>query len=1076
MRSIPVARASCVFTILASASAFAVTWEKDPNVHPSLIDNEPALTSTTFVSAQDDRVLLFGAFTDVEDAARTANGVAYLDASFGLDAKFSALENSPVSSAVPLSNGGVLGVTLIGGGWEIPSDSELFRLTPEGKLDPTYSRPQFPGTANLVNLPDGRIFGWYTDSGSVYARAPGMFMLSSDGSVDATFTATLPDVATITAAAGQPDGKILVAYWKAGTGDTPAKGRLARLTASGEADPTFTPVETERAAATIALSAGKIVMTLGQQLLRFNSDGSVDPTFHASVPANVSPTSVFAGHNDTLVVGAVGSSGSPLPASAFILNADGSLLSTIEDALPNGHDVRVKCVTTSGRIMVVHAPRDPENSADKWGWRVAVVSSDGKSATDINLSLRQRRPAYLQSFAIDPQSRLIVTGNFNEIDGAKATSVARFNPDGSYDRTYAPAVTAVGEVEVVGDDGAALIDDYELVTVGAGQEYHRVLRRVLADGTIDATLAPPLYSQWWHAMTADHRVLVSRFVPDSRSEENLQLVWLAADGSVAQVLATRFGGFTSIFGSIGSDPIAWAQPVSDGRILVGGSFKTVNGVARPWLARLLADGSLDPEFIPEIPADLPMANVEPPDPRQRVVITTLPLGTERVSLRILPDGKRDDGFLNIPIWPDAAQFRLENGLPDLAFATATTTANRAQIKPALAVVLPNYTRAVEAPDGSRWTFQPIARYVRRDDPTIIAGPNNQSVMAGARATLYGAAEPVGTATYQWFHDGAPITGATDAVLTLASAKPSDAGHYQVQLRVEGVVASSEPILVGVAGGAGRIMNVSTLTQVAPVQQPTLGFVVADDGMPRTWLLRAISDGLRPFGVAPTLPEPEFWVTGAAGLVAHDRGDAASGDAAYWAAQVGAFPAHRSWSPILFPNAPTSDSGVVSVLNPGSYSFRAAGATGGSGWALLEVYDSAVDGASGGLKNASARNTIGPDAATITLGFTISGPTPVRLLVRGVGPALRGFGIARAVLHPAVMLFDAKGHTVAANTGWGNDPVLASAAKTAGAFPFAAGSDDAATIVSLEHGAYTARLFTVDGGSGEGLVEVYTLPP
>jgi hypothetical protein len=65
-----------------------------------------------------------------------------------------------------------------------------------------------------------------------------------------------------------------------------------------------------------------------------------------------------------------------------------------------------------------------------------------------------------------------------------------------------------------------------------------------------------------------------------------------------------------------------------------------------------------------------------------------------------------------------------------------------------------------------------------------------------------------------------------------------------------------------------------------------------------------------------------------------------------------------------------------------------------------------------------------------------------------------------------------------NAGWTTalDPVAITAASAqVGAFAFAAGSADAAMIVTLAPGAYTAQVAGVGGTTGLALVEVYELP-
>jgi len=53
--------------------------------------------------------------------------------------------------------------------------------------------------------------------------------------------------------------------------------------------------------------------------------------------------------------------------------------------------------------------------------------------------------------------------------------------------------------------------------------------------------------------------------------------------------------------------------------------------------------------------------------------------------------------------------------------------------------------------------------------------------------------------------------------------------------------------------------------------------------------------------------------------------------------------------------------------------------------------------------------------------------------------------------------------------------VSAASTTTGAFQFAAGSKDAAMVLSLEPGAYTVQISGVGGASGIGLIEVYEIP-
>ena len=108
--------------------------------------------------------------------------------------------------------------------------------------------------------------------------------------------------------------------------------------------------------------------------------------------------------------------------------------------------------------------------------------------------------------------------------------------------------------------------------------------------------------------------------------------------------------------------------------------------------------------------------------------------------------------------------------------------------------------------------------------------------------------------------------------------------------------------------------------------------------------------------------------------------------------------------------------------------------------------------------------------------------PKRLLIRGVGPRLTtGFGVTGALADPKLDLFlsEAGRSTLfAANDNWaetGAAPVRAAFAST-GAFDLPdATSRDAALVVTVPAGAYTAQVSGVGSTTGEALIEVYELP-
>ncbi len=132
-----------------------------------------------------------------------------------------------------------------------------------------------------------------------------------------------------------------------------------------------------------------------------------------------------------------------------------------------------------------------------------------------------------------------------------------------------------------------------------------------------------------------------------------------------------------------------------------------------------------------------------------------------------------------------------------------------------------------------------------------------------------------------------------------------------------------------------------------------------------------------------------------------------------------------------------------------------------------------------MVNLSTRAAAGSGDATLIPGFFIEGTAAKRVLVRGVGPGLAAFGVTGVLARPELTLRRGDGGVVVANRGWDTGNAMDTAALTAtmgsvGAFALTRGSGDCAVVATLEPGAYTAPVTSIDGGTGFALVEAYEL--
>jgi len=143
-------------------------------------------------------------------------------------------------------------------------------------------------------------------------------------------------------------------------------------------------------------------------------------------------------------------------------------------------------------------------------------------------------------------------------------------------------------------------------------------------------------------------------------------------------------------------------------------------------------------------------------------------------------------------------------------------------------------------------------------------------------------------------------------------------------------------------------------------------------------------------------------------------------------------------------------------------------------ALIEVYDTMLGSADGGrLVNLSTRGSVS-DGNPLVAGVVISGSAAKKVLIRATGPALTDLGLGGALSDPKLSLF--QGPTlVKENDNWAGDADIVAAAKSVGAFSLKPDSKDAALVLYLAPGNYTAQVTGVNGAAGIALVEVYEAP-
>jgi len=361
----------------------------------------------------------------------------------------------------------------------------------------------------------------------------------------------------------------------------------------------------------------------------------------------------------------------------------------------------------------------------------------------------------------------------------------------------------------------------------------------------------------------------------------------------------------------------------------------------------------------------------------------------------------------------------------------------------------------------------------RADGSLVFGSSNDALYAlrvdGTllwRAALSGSGLESADSSPAVAADGTIYIGCSDKKLYAFNGSAAPLATDWPQFRRDSRRNGWTP-LGAAAGTTGRLVNLSVRT-FAGTEADTLivGFFVAGSGA-RSLLLRGVGPTLTNFGVSGVVANPQIAAFAESTPLFTNDDWMASGsgtDIASAGTSVGAFPL-----------ASNLDAALYRDFAPGAYSVQVSGAGGATGVALMEAYD-VMGGPSSRLSNVSARSAVGTDAGILIAGFTIRENTRA-VLVRGAGPALAAFGVTGALANPQLKIFDGA-QLVAENDNWSaatNAAALTTASTGVGAFPLATGSLDAALLLTLPPGSYTAQVAGVNNTTGVALVEVYEVP-
>jgi uncharacterized delta-60 repeat protein len=389
------------------------------------------------------------------------------------------------------------------------------------------------------------------------------------------------------------------------------------------------------------LVGGSFVSIGGQAAPRslaiIKSDGSLDTTFQ--VDSNLQVYEVYAAalQSNGKIVIAGWFKKPPVPLTYFLLrlNSKGTLDETFNITFINS---QVFAILVDGEKIVIGGNFTQPTQ------HIARVNQDG--TTDSTFSGAGSGPdGAVRSIARQSSGKYIIAGEFGSYNGVSQVGLARLNANGALDTVFVPGGYRMSKRVAVLNDDSVLLGGEDVCGDNPFAWY-------TAAGVLQPTLSPD--PDWFESITAflplaDGGFLVGGWysavcINGSPTQHEGQVWRYASDGtyhtmasfgdeSDVLALASRSDGMVMLGGqgrpanssqvgvfeglalldlsNDGLEKVATFTPLAgdeaeissisryaDGRLLVAGDFSHVNSSPRFGIARVLANGTLDPDFHP----------------------------------------------------------------------------------------------------------------------------------------------------------------------------------------------------------------------------------------------------------------------------------------------------------------------------------------------------------------------------------------------------------------------------------------------------------------------------------------------
>jgi uncharacterized delta-60 repeat protein len=220
-----------------------------------------------------------------------------------------------------------------------------------------------------------------------------------------------------------------------------------------------------------------------------------------------------------------------------------------------------------------------------------IFAQDGTIESTFNIGTGANGNVYLIKPL--PNSKIIIGGQFTRYNENIANGIARLNSDGSFDTTFN---SGTGVNFMVHD--ALIEDDGKIIIVGEFSTYNGVpvnnIVRLNTDGTLDTSFNTKSGGQGIYCISKqNNKYIISGSFSDTNNAITNHIARLNYDGTTDLTFYAKV-----VSGSIATTGISKNSVLSDGKIMIVGTFNYCQNVSRNNIARLNSDGTLDTTFDP----------------------------------------------------------------------------------------------------------------------------------------------------------------------------------------------------------------------------------------------------------------------------------------------------------------------------------------------------------------------------------------------------------------------------------------------------------------------------------------------